>query len=99
MDEANAASDLEFFDAVRRERLAHPELSSDYVPEWATPQRRETPMNELLVAQSKARDELKAKHDAERKQAKVKQGEDRDALKAVQLEEMRVAKEAAAAAE
>lgn len=31
---------VEYFAALRREREARPELHSDYVPEWATPEKK-----------------------------------------------------------
>ncbi len=82
---------IDYFAALRRERTAHPELNSDYVPEWATPERRETPMEELKAKQGEERTALKEKHDGQRTALKVEQGGERDALKAAQLKELRVA--------
>ena len=62
------------FDALRRERLAHPEQNPDYVPDWATPERKETLMEELMAEQSKERTALKQAHDEQRTALKVQQG-------------------------
>ena len=38
--ESIRTSGVEYFAALRRERDAQPELHSDYVPEWATPEKK-----------------------------------------------------------